>query len=147
MTDKVICPFCGAEMDVKSVEFKNDDGEYVWSAWTTCRNVECGVEGPYGVYRGAVTEKEAIEAARAAALHRYTPPLKPMTWDEVQACDDDRPLFHERKGCSGFVRAWGNVAKAACQGFYNEREYGIEYRYWPDRKPTEEEREAAEWET
>lgn len=136
MTDKVLCPWCGAEM--KPALYTRGS---VWECEFSCH--KCGASGPV---QSSFEEKNAEEAARAAALRRYTPPHRPLTLEEVMACDDDRPMFNELKGRSDFVRGWGRIAKVMCQGYYRKREYGIEYRWWPDRKPTDEERSAAEWE-
>lgn len=136
--DKILCPWCGNEMsDGWHENGLGRFGNYL------CQ--ECFAKSPDVAWPMGLPKEQFDVLNKAAALRRYTPPIKPLSWDEVQACDDDRTLFHERKGCSGFIRVWGNVAKVACQGFYNEREYGVEYRYWPDRKPTDEERSAAGW--
>ena len=73
MTYKVLCPWCGAEM---KEHLTCASGGY--PAWLNykCKNIWCSAVSPYGDTR---------EEAYAKALRRYTPPIKPMTWDEVAA--------------------------------------------------------------
>lgn len=80
MTDKILCPWCGAEMEVKTVEHHGMDSilypeegrKPLWNAWTSCTNDDCGAEGPIVVE--LESEQEAIDVAIAAALRRYRPP-------------------------------------------------------------------------
>lgn len=141
MADKILCPWCGTEMLYPEPwSYVSVSGGVIWRIRAKCP--KCYALSPYGFgHTGGEAKKNFI----ANALRRYTPPVKPLTLDELQACDDDRPLFNECKGCDSLFRVWGNIAKIECQGYYSKREYGTEYRYWPDRKPTKEEREAAEW--
>lgn len=114
MTDKILCPWCGTEMqmciDVRGIS------EY--QAWASCFNIKCSAEGPLVVRE---SEDEALDAAKAAALRRYTPPILCETcgefgWDLPQCRNTDGTKYG-RKEC----------------------------KYW-SRKPTDEERSAAEWE-
>lgn len=71
--------------------------------------------------------------------------MKPLTLAEVQTVEPDRPLYLETKCAEGFGHLWGADAADMIQGYYGKNEYGHIFRYWPDRKPTDEERKAAEW--
>lgn len=64
MTDKILCPWCGAEM-------KNCT-KILGSKSVSAMECLCGAKGPTGL---GVTNREAEEAARAAAMRRYTPPI------------------------------------------------------------------------
>ena len=153
MADKALCPWCGAEM---RMEVYNDcvftGGRILGAAWRAFYRCHlCRAQGPEET-RSAGNKAE--EAARAAALRRYTPILKPMTLEEVIAFDGE--IWMEDK--SDFD-VW------ACRCFFNRAEkkmtvhyiamntevlefstYGKTWRCW-ERKPTEAERSAAEWET
>ena len=73
---------------------------------------------------------------------------KPITLEEVDALEPDRAVYMEfnQAETDALARMWGEEAKCFFQGYYNRHEYGKEFRCWLDRKPTEEERKAAEWE-
>lgn len=78
MTDKVLCPWCGAEM---RMEVYNDcaftGGRILGAAWRAFYRCHlCGAQGPEET-RSAGNKAE--EAARAAALRRYTPPITAET--------------------------------------------------------------------
>lgn len=76
MMEKVLCPYCGAEMKLD----RHDDGYVFGAAYYVC--VECGSTSPT-----ANTEAAALAAAQA----RYLPPSRPLTLEEVKAlpADDD----------------------------------------------------------
>lgn len=69
MEEKIICPWCGAEMEARA--YKNRSNAI---GWTKCQNIDCGADGPIVTGKTAV---ECADKARAAARRRYTPPLKP----------------------------------------------------------------------
>lgn len=118
MTDKVLCPWCGAEMRYKQLDHIN--GFY------DCP--QCLATGPAG--RGEAD-------ARAAALRRYEPPIGPLTLEEAKHIEEDDYVWLEDKlmestysifdgdSVSGWLKRWGES-------------YGKTWRCWP-RKPTEEE--------
>lgn len=132
MTDKILCPWCGAKMSYRPLDHIN--GFY------DCP--QCLASGPAG--RGEAD-------ARESALRRYTPPLKPMTLEEietnVQKMPDAIPLWTEDKtGC--FDEKWvpPETMWQILQMEANIAQYNKTWRCW-SRKPTDEERSAAEWET
>lgn len=102
---------------------------------------------------GFDSEEEAIEAARAAALRRYTPPIKPMAleevkganraWIEVMAEGWDVQFVEMNKRSGGVV--YQTPGSEQLYGVLYD-DYGKTWRCW-DSKPTEKERSAAEWET
>ena len=117
-----------------------------------------------------VTNRKAEEVARAAALRRHTPPIRPMTREEVFTLSHDENEilwleYHDeqaiRKGLCGYYEPEYVLAYSPIQGnkpevnFYRagvETEntpdpavYGIGWRCW-ERKPTKDEMEAAKWE-
>ena len=67
MTDKVLCPYCGAEMLLDCY----DDGYEFGASYYVCQ--ECGSTSP-----AANTDAAAL----AAAQMRYLPPNRPLTLDE-----------------------------------------------------------------
>lgn len=137
MTDKVLCPYCGAEMKSSGwVSLINGN-----LAYTVCSNNRCKSAGPY--VRGYETMAEARAAALVAAQARYLPPNRPLTLDEVKAMETDNwmctPAWVEFADCkktieSGQIRLAPNVLEG----------YGRDYRVWL-RKPTQAEMDAAEW--
>lgn len=137
MTDKVLCPWCGAEM---KEHLTCASGGY--PAWLNykCKNIWCSAVSPYGDTR---------EEAHTKALRRYTPPIKPMTFEEVErlACsdsiDDETPLYLEDvDGDNGWEISY--QLRRLC--FNAKDDYGKTWRCW-ERKPTDEERSEAGWET
>lgn len=157
--DKVLCPWCGAEM--KPALYKRGS---VWECEFSCH--KCGASGPV---QSSFEEKNAEEAARAAALRRYTPPQKPMTWNEFVRMAYPRldgteypPVYVETaKAYSGRQGSW-IIAKPNAirvdmrykphRAFVDAHRvnldamaYGKTWRCW-ERKPTDEERSAAGWE-
>ena len=95
-----------------------------------------------------MSEKEAIKAARAAALRRYTLPINPMTFEDVERIarsdniDDEIPLYLEDvDGDNGWEISYN--LRRLC--YTAKDDYGKTWRCW-ERKPTDEERSAAEWE-
>lgn len=140
MTDKVLCPYCGAEMKLD----RYDDGYEFGAAYYVCQ--ECGSTSPT-----ANTDAAAISAAQA----RYLPPNRPLTLDEVKALERDDMGYscvwmENRRVYDANGQAYEDypypVVTADCipnnQAYY--KKYGIEYRVWL-RKPTQAEMDAAGW--
>ena len=155
MIDKVLCPYCGAEM---MLDFQ-DDGYEFGAAYYVCQ--ECGSTSPT-----ANTDAAALAAAQA----RYLPPNRPLTLEEVKALDADEvwdiPCFVEiepnwyaqvpddgeprlradaickealgcNKGCE--------TCNKGCETYNKGCEtYNKLYRVWL-RKPTQAEMDAAGW--
>lgn len=148
--EKVLCPWCGAEMYACYSR-----GRVLWE----CRDyydahlrcTKCGAQGPFESWN---TAEGAKEAARAAAMRRYTPPLKPMTRQELPRVYL-MPCWIERIG----EKAYPDLLDKNSVGFFgkfenlNARErdyllytnYGRTWRCWA-RRPTDDERSAALWE-
>ena len=144
MSEKILCPWCGAEMKLHSV---SAIGGY--PIWHNYKCAKCSSQSPHGDTR---------EEAHKAALHRYTPPIKPMTLEEAV-----KKEFSYREWKDGGVDKdpilltyiwdeWDESEKLAWQDFSesgfeltDESAYGNEWRCW-ERRPTREERSAAEWE-
>ncbi len=152
MTDKILCPWCGAEMLVDAMSYYRE-GERVWEAYSCCSNGDCGAEGPK---KECVKDREeAMRIVRAAALRRYTPPIKPMPLKEVWR--EDAPMWVEGKSGALWIgdfyasmdtrNAWEvQTFGSAKPRLLLEDYYNKNWRCW-ERKPTDEERSAAEWET
>ena len=130
MTDKVLCPWCGSEMQLN---------QQLFLSFYVCR--KCGAHGPVSI--------EGTELAYAATLRRYEPPVKPLTLEEVKP--GVLKIDEWVEFSNGYVR---HIIPDVIDGeylwdkndcYYDLRTYGTDWRLWP-RRPTEEEREAAGWE-
>lgn len=148
MTDKVLCPYCGSEMNCN--DFVKTNGKYL--AYTMCSNKACQSIGP------TVTNYETMAEARAAALAaaqaRYLPPNRPLTLAEVKAhCKGGAsamPLWVEfDDGISGWVRI--APKSQGCELEYVSdfvdlmwQQYKKSWRCWL-KKPTQAEMDAAAW--
>ena len=136
MTEKVPCPYCGAEMEL-SCYFVIRSRKYATRNRFVCK--ECDAYAPSGD-----SEKNAI----AAALRRYTPPIKPLTLEEVSEHVKDHdaaPLWYQEIH-SDLNSEWvlaDTVSQWIIEKYVSW--YGKTWRCW-ERKPTEEEMEAAAWE-
>ena len=139
MIDKVMCPYCGAEMKLD----RYDDGYVFGAAYYVCQ--ECGSTSPT-----ANTDAAALAAAQA----RYLPPNRPLTLEEVKAHCKGRtsatPLWVE---FDEGINRWVRIApeKPGCELDYvtvfvsiMSSLYGKEWRCWL-RKPTQAEMDAAGW--
>ena len=152
MADKILCPWCGAEMGyewrVKGYAEPARDG------WYECKS--CGSKSP------TVTGEDKLQAMRLAtvrALHRYTPLLRPLSKQEALEKAfvyrewknfgvDKEPIllmylwdeYYETD-----MLAWQEFSEDAYE-LVGDAEYDKDWRCW-ERKPTDEERSAAEWET
>lgn len=126
MTDKVLCPYCGAEMKLD----RQDDGYVFGAAYYVCQ--ECGSTSPT-----ANTDAAALAAAQA----RYLPPNRPLTLAEVTQLDTDEdgdaPCWIED-------RVFSLSAKYVSTNPDDLVDYGRDYRVWL-RKPTQAEMDAAGW--
>lgn len=166
-SEKVLCPYCGAEMEIMTVSHavsgiiharRAKKRERRWSAWTSCTNDDCIAEGP--IVAEFETEQDARAEAVAAAMRRYTPPIKPMTLEEVLATSAEvfmeAGMFMEVNGdygvwaCRCSVHMHGKAVIVhyidALDDIRRFADYGKTWRCW-ERRPTDEERSAAEWET
>ena len=143
MIDKVLCPYCGGEMEVVSGYRM---GSLAWVACARCTQKGCDALGPR--VEGFDTSVDAEAAALAAAQARYLPPNRPLTLDEVKAMERDD---------MGYAIAWTEnrrdeenhpwpYVEADCVPKFAEyfEDYGKEYRVWL-RKPTQAEMDAARW--
>ena len=135
MTEKVLCPYCGAEMKSSGwVSLINGN-----LAYTVCSNNRCKSAGPY--VRGYETIAEARAAALSAAQARYLPPNRPLTLAEVTQLDTDEdgdaPCWIED-------RVFSLSAKYVSTNPDDLVGYGRNYRVWL-RKPTQAEMDAAGW--
>ena len=142
--EKILCPYCGAEM--KPISYAACPGK--WRAWMSCTNDDCGAEGP--MIQEAENKETGIGSARAAALLRYTPPIKPMTLEEaLERLTVWREYQDEQETKAVIIKEYWN-GNLELRGYYlfiekPERHlYGKEWRCW-ERRPTDEERRAAEW--
>lgn len=137
MTDKILCPWCGRNMEIYCEEQELED----YIAWSSCTYGKCAAEGPF--IRGAKTEEEAIRLATEAAIRRYEPPCGPMTIEEIKE-------RRERKDANPMWIEWRlSPEKSGWILSKTMNALTIEYnnflwRCWP-RKPTEQEREAYGW--
>ena len=117
---------------------------------TYCTTGPCpGEECPYYNYESSCCSysksKDALAYIQQLEQALEQAQLKPLVLEELQTVENDRALYLEVKGLDYWSHLWGEEAKAVTHGYYAKREYGHIFRYWPDRKPTEEERKAAEW--
>lgn len=146
MTDKVLCPYCGAEMKSSGwVSLINGN-----LAYTVCSNNRCKSAGPY--VRGYETMDEARAAALSAAQARYLPPNRPLTLEEVNALDADEvgdipcfveiaPYWYEQDPDDFDPRLRADVM---CKDALDCATYNNHFRVWL-RKPTKAEMDAAGW--
>lgn len=142
MTDKVLCPWCGAEMRASVA---------MLDVYGAIARYECSFCHACGPQRRGLQKEETSAAARAAALRRYTPPIKPMTWDEVAAMPE--MCWYERVEGIEYpilpMAVHGGALKFAIRNgtmYAHTEGYNRTWRCW-EREPTDEERGAAEWET
>lgn len=136
MIDKVLCPYCGAEMlDCQ------DDGYVFGVAYYVCQ--ECGSTSPK-----ANTDAAALSAAQA----RYLPPNRPLTLEEAKGLDADEvgdipcfvevePNWYEKVSDDFEPRLCADVM---CKGALDCATYNKLFRIWL-RKPTQAEMDAAGW--
>lgn len=152
MTDKIICPWCGAEMRASVA---------MLDVYGAIARYECSYCHACGPQRRGLQKEETSAAARAAAIRRYTPPLKPMTLEEAYEAEYCY-LEHDTKGMDTQIVMLGMMSTNARNesrveilefgedadycGKLECSDYGKTWRCW-SRKPTDEERSAAEWET
>lgn len=147
MTEKVLCPYCGSEMEYYVLEMSESD--YV--GYMGCMNTACASTGPATSH--IKTEAEAKIAALAAAQARYLPPNRPLTLDEVKHLEMDE----SGRACC-FVEIEPNEYRADSDNFEprlyagviwpeisdDDSDYGGKWRAWL-RKPTQAEMGAAGW--
>ena len=156
MAEKVLCPYCGAEMVVVTSIYFDSLG---WGGRTLCKG--CDAHSPRVI--GYKTKAAAEEAALAAARARYLPPNRPLTLEEVKAlpADDDgyipgfleiEPNWYAQVPDDGEPRLRADaICKEAlgCNKGCETCNKGCEtynklYRVWLS-KPTQAEMDAAGW--
>ena len=137
MIDKVLCPYCGAEMLLDC----QDDGYEFGVSYYVCQ--ECGSTSPTA---------NTDAAALAAAQKRYLPPNRPLTLEEVKGLDADEvgdipcfvevePNWYEKVSDDFEPRLCADVI---CKGALDCATYNKLFRIWL-RKPTQAEMDAAGW--
>lgn len=141
MTEKILCPWCGAEMRASVA---------MLDVYGAIAKYECGYCHACGPQRRGLKKEETSATARAAAMRHYTLPIKPMTLEEALEC---RTVWREyRNGMTKpvIIKEYWN-GNLELRGYYRFRDkperhlYGKDWRCW-ERNPTDEERSAAEWE-
>lgn len=147
MTAKILCPWCGAEMCPTAT------ADVITKEWRACYICP---DDPYvssPEVGGFKTVEEALEAAEAAALRRYTPPLRPLTPMTVEEVRKEILAWLETKDWKPqkvemIKRTGGVVFRLAdspeLYGVHYDT-YNKDWRCW-SHEPTDEERSAAEWE-
>jgi hypothetical protein len=144
---KILCPWCGAEMVRDGEALVRSDEVAVWM-----RCISCGASSPLIKGPQTLNLEKLYDMAHAAALRRYTPPLKPMTLEELEKRIAE---FDIRDGDTYYVERKDSYSSriSAMYIWYDlflrkdaKELYGKTWRCW-ERKPTDEERSAAEWET
>lgn len=135
----VLCPYCGTPM----VGEERIEGAY----WYEC--YKCGATTP---------TEETVQAAYAAAMQHYVETNHPLTLEEVK---EQRAVWLEENLCepvpvifyvdafphqSVFVGVFGVGEDEYFDNnvWYDNEDYGVEWRCWL-RKPTQEEMEAVPW--
>lgn len=138
MIEKVLCPYCGAEMAVVMSIYFDSPG---WGGRTLCKG--CDALGPRVTgFKTKATKAEVKAAALAAAQARYLPPNRPLTLAEVTQLETDE---------DGDAPCWMEDREFSLSAEYLSTnpddlvDYGRDYRVWL-RKPTQEEMDAAGWE-
>lgn len=158
MTAKILCPWCGTEMRSVLELVRSRTGRNIaWNAHMRCPNWDCQAEGPFMQIPPFVMKENADEKLRAATLRRYNPPIKPMTMEEafehtvnVELKDGGRVRRITLPVAARMARAIEifvprNISQEDAIVLPHDN-YGKTWRCW-ERKPTDEERSAAEWET
>lgn len=138
--DKVICPWCGSEMEYIDVLVigGNESSEYYYEC------PECEARSPL-----ANSEEEALNAALSRPLQ------KPLTLEEAMEGKEPGVCAEYRvPGCIFYAFVSDSEFDGMCSIESIGRstpciaiiaDYGKEWRCWA-MKPTDEEREAAKWE-
>lgn len=133
------CPYCGTPM----VGEEKIEGAY----WYEC--YKCGATAP---------TEETEQAAYTAAMQRYVEPNHPLT---LEAAKEQRVVWMEKHLCepvpvifyvdafphqSVFVGVFGVGEDEYFDNnvWYNNEDYGVEWRCWL-RKPTQEEMSTTPW--
>lgn len=144
--EKILCPWCGAEMIYKV----RGDSDWYKRSYMEC--LRCFATSPVIAIRLGESTMSLEARCKAAALRRYTPQLKPMTLEEALGRLTVWREYRDKQETKAVIikEYWnGNLE---LRGYYLFREnpernqYGKTWRCW-ERKPTDEERSAAEWET
>ena len=143
-----LCPYCGESM---VAAFTRGFDEKI-NAWYMCN--KCLATGPPS--RRQVTQAEARHTAYVAAMQRCVEPNHPLTLEEVK---EQRAVWLEENLCepvpalfyikgyphhSVFIGAFGKDEDFDENVWYDNEDYGVEWRCWL-RKPTVEERVTTPW--
>lgn len=147
MSEKIICPWCGAEM-VRDGEALARSNEV--AVWMRC--ISCGASSPLIKGHQTTNLENLYNMAHAAALRRYTPPLKPMTLEELITTNGEVYMDGKYNTKIWACRCFDNFSSKTVTVYYitmdaevlNFESYGRVWRCW-ERKPTDEERSAAKW--
>lgn len=143
------CPYCGGAMEIDT--FENYLG---WCGQAVCK----ACKSRAALKRYYNLQEEAQQAAYAAAMQRYVETNHPLTLEEVK---EQRAVWLEENLCepvpvifyvdafphqSVFVGVFGVGEDEYFDNnvWYDNEDYGVEWRCWL-RKPTVEERAAAPW--
>ena len=152
MTEKILCPWCGAEMEF----------EFTLRGQALARTYQCPKCGACSpkIVRNCLEKRaeELDKETEAAALRRYTPLIKPMTIEDIMRVRYETAAFwiefagtyKEEPAChwylwSGLLGYSAKVVGYCEPWFLPMADYGKTWRCW-ERKPTDEERGAAGWE-
>lgn len=145
MTDKVLCPYCGAEMkrNWKCTGY----GEAAREAWYVCEVCKSDSPTVWGC-----DYETAVKLATEAALRRYTPPQKPMSFEAVLTTDAELWMEERNDGAVWACRCFFNGLDKRITAQYiasypqelDYADYGRTWRCWFQR-PTKEQMEAATW--
>lgn len=156
MITKIICPYCRATKErPEGVEMELYSGASIYYVCPVCKSRS--PEGKKPKTQDIQEKYKAEGFAKLAALRRFKPFLKPLTWDE--AIEDD--YYLEIKG-DEYIDVALLQAAFATEGkiqpcdhvLYTTHDmdglkllgvdYGKTWRCWP-RRPTEEECNAVKW--
>lgn len=122
-SNKVTCPYCGAEMLLDGVPEER---------FYTCSNPGCRSMSPT-----RINEADAL----SAAMERYRPAQKPLTADEIASMEEGRHAWMELRTGSEVGELHPCVISALVKP---DIDFGNTYRYWIHR-PTAAECRAAAW--
>ena len=154
MEEKIVCPYCGADMRPIALPKFGDTEESAWIGLTKCSNADCKAAGPM---ISAVNQEDAIEKACAAALGRAA--FIPLTLYDAMRADccyvelkSSAPDELDKHSAIGYLEYSDDNTKVVIWRMGQEKPiyaalnfYGKTWRCW-SRRPTPEERAAAPWE-
>ena len=139
MNREVMCPYCGAEMNL----------EYGYAQGMSYACPNCWSESPFVKYRGG---EDTRALCYEAAMRR--PLRKPLTLKKLRTlidAGDETVTYCEAKGADRtYANIWTGDLVIDVVGYEHKNHvcfenYGKTWRAWAAR-PTDEERAAAPWE-